>query len=144
MKYLKVFEEYKIKTNFGGCEIFPDFFKDSLLNEYYKLSYGSDYNYEDDKKFKKKAKKLKKEIIGYINDYAKLPEKRKIFGEFENNLEIIDFNLIFEFSDFTHKLKTMSWTNKLGTYKFNEDEFEDINIYLSDPELYMNIKKYNL
>ena len=34
--------------------------------------------------------------------------------------------------------------NKFGTYKLSQKDFEDLCIYLSDPELYLNTKKYNL
>lgn len=145
MKYLKIFEEYRIKSKIYGSEyIYPDFFKDSLLSKYYNLLHGDDKDYFVEKKMRKDAKKLGKEIVGYINDYKKLDNSLIPKGI---EYPIIDFELIFG-SDpdnwRNHKLIGFKITTIMGSYQVSQECFEDICRYTSDPELYLNTKKYNL
>ena len=159
MKFLKVFEDYAIKSDFGGETIYPDFFKEGgELFDYFALIGTQDrfdFSHSDpdywekvnkiNKERKKKRKLKKKQILSYINDFVKLPENKKEF--FNIGSQIIDFNLIFtpDRNNWRNrKLTTMSITTIFGTYKLTRKKFEDLVIYTSNPELYLDTKKYNL
>jgi len=165
MKYLKLFEDYKIKSEFGGGTIYPDFFTEGgELFDYFNLIGTqdifdfphSDTDYWEkvtkiNKDRKKRRKQKKKEILSYINDFIKLPENQNFcYGMI--NFPVMDFNMVFDFNSVKNendwkpyrKLKTIELKTIMGTYKLNQTDFEDLVRYTSDPELYLNAKKYNL
>lgn len=140
MKYIKTLENFKVKSNFGSYYVYPNMFDKCLLYEYYTLSMGDDFDYKQDKKNIKKSKKLKKEIINHLNEYKNLEENENKFGVYP----ITDFELIFEYKKPDFILKTLKYKDIMGKYEINQELFKDIILYLSDPELYLNTKKYNL
>ena len=140
---------YKIKHNYGGFYIFPTFFKNSLFAEYYELSRCSDlceFTHKVDKKRKKKAKKLKKEIISYMNDYKILSDENK---EYFNESSIINFEFVNksienENGRYDLFIRTIKYKTVMGSYEINDKYFEDLCKYTSNPELYLDTIRYNL
>jgi hypothetical protein len=163
MKIIKKFEDYKVKNNFGYT-IYPDFFEEGgELFDYLNLkgtqdTYDfphSDPNYWEkvskiNKKRKKDRKHKYKEILSYINDFIKLPENKNFcngrFTEFATPSTIIDFDFVIAGTDKLgeHKIETLKLSTRFGTYELNQKDFEDLVRYTSDPELYLDTKKYNL
>ena len=169
MKYIKKFEE----RNIFGQDIkyeYPAIFKDGTLFNYYMLmknppeeAYTASIPYEERERMgfdyldehtriqregKKELKKLKKEILGYINEYI---NKYNSFGmrEFkEDVVEITDFELEYnydgDYNDYTVNFKGINLTYRYGIKRLRGKDFEEIIEYTNNPDLYQDMKKYNI
>lgn len=75
----------------------------------------------------------------------KLPENEN-FCEGLIESKIIDFEIVVvgtgKFG--TVKVKTIKLKSLMGSYVLNQKDFEKLVIYTSNPELYLDAKKYNL
>lgn len=166
MKYIKEFEE----RNIFGQDIkyeYPSIFENGILFNFYMLmknppeeAYTASIPYEERERMefefwdkyeevrksgKKELKRLRKEILEYINEYV---NKYNDFNmrEFKENVEISDFEFEIEcdYNDYTVKFKGINLTYRYGLKKLRGKEFEEIIEYTNNPDLYQDMKKYNV
>lgn len=168
MKYIKEFE----KKNLFGQEIkyrYPSNFEDGTLFNYYILTtnppeeaYTASIPYEEreamgfdyldehtriQRKGKKELKKLKKETLGYINEYINKYDNFNM-REFKEDVEITDFSLEIDYDgnykDHIITFKGINLTYRYGIKRLRGKEFEQIIDYTNNPDLYQDMTKYNL
>jgi len=158
---------YELPDYFNDGDLF-EYFKLTYIDEHHyddyeydDSHYNTEYKDKDRKSWRdidycnykldsvKRLRVLRSDILSYINDFYRFDDNYKKYG-FDYTPNITDFNFIWDFNsknedkEQIRTLRCLSIKTYSGTYKTKPDESEELIKYLSDPELYLNTKKYNL